>query len=619
MCNISSKPGISDDVLNMLKGKANNDPAKYSRCVIMLDGMSIRKHVDWDPVQQQMVGFVDVGTGSLENTDEATEVLVIMAVGLQSHWKVPVGYFLINGIAAEMQSEILISAIVSLYEHAAVTVVALVMDGHTTNQRMVSVLGCSFQIGNFKTNFAHPCDNMKKIHIFFYACHLLKNLRGALHALREITFQGNTARWEDIVHLQDLQVSEGLRAANKLTMKHIHIMKQKMNVRLAAQTFSSSVASALLYVQELGLLENCSGTSKFLSAIDRLFDIFNSRCPVAQGFKGPLRKENFTSVKCFLSETRSLLLNMTDMTGKKVCEGKRQIGVLGFVFNIDSLICLAHELLFQPSPVLHYLLTYKLSQDHLETFFSAVRQRGGWNNNPSAQQFKSAYRALLSHAGVLGTGSRNGNCMPQDTTSLLSIVNSAEGETPLPVLTFDRALHDHIYSGSEGSLSLFVEGVLEYISGWVVRKVCEKVSCKDCACSLVAPSTNLSSCSASLLKLKNKGGLVVPSASTLQIVRHCELVLRSSVNIKRVHCGKWEQIVVCKMMMDLPDGLFPELKQHFIETAKDFQTHEYVLISMICKQFIHVRRYHTINLTNRTLTGQSIRHSSNKNVLFLHQ
>jgi hypothetical protein len=27
----------------------------------MLDGMSIRKHIDWDPKRKEMVGFVDLG------------------------------------------------------------------------------------------------------------------------------------------------------------------------------------------------------------------------------------------------------------------------------------------------------------------------------------------------------------------------------------------------------------------------------------------------------------------------------------------------------------------------------------------------------------------------------
>jgi len=35
---------------------------------------------------------------------------------------------------------------------------------------------------------------------------------------------------------------------------------------------------------------------------------------------------------------------------------------------------------------------YKLSQDHLEMFFGIVKAQGGYNNNSTSRQFKSAYK-----------------------------------------------------------------------------------------------------------------------------------------------------------------------------------------------------------------------------------
>lgn len=46
-------------------------------------------------------------------------------------------------------------------------------------------------------------------------------------------------------------------------------------------------------------------------------------------------------------------------------------------------------------PELKYLQTYKISQDHLELFFCAIRSRGGWCPNPTAAQFVNAYKQLL--------------------------------------------------------------------------------------------------------------------------------------------------------------------------------------------------------------------------------
>jgi len=48
-----------------------------------------------------MYGFVDLGTGINIDTDElphVTYALVFLAVGLNGHWKMPIGYFLINSL-----------------------------------------------------------------------------------------------------------------------------------------------------------------------------------------------------------------------------------------------------------------------------------------------------------------------------------------------------------------------------------------------------------------------------------------------------------------------------------------------------------------------------------------
>jgi len=92
--NIVARPGISSQVLAMPKERVATDPQNNSQCSVMTGR---------DPKRQQMVGFVDLGAGSLDNdVVEATEDIVIMAVGLQGYWKIPVGYFLINGISNMM-------------------------------------------------------------------------------------------------------------------------------------------------------------------------------------------------------------------------------------------------------------------------------------------------------------------------------------------------------------------------------------------------------------------------------------------------------------------------------------------------------------------------------------
>ena len=59
----------------------------------MLDGMSIRKHAQYDGTK--VLGYVDLGAGVTDDSlPVATKVLdVYMAVSVNSDWKIPCSYF----------------------------------------------------------------------------------------------------------------------------------------------------------------------------------------------------------------------------------------------------------------------------------------------------------------------------------------------------------------------------------------------------------------------------------------------------------------------------------------------------------------------------------------------
>ena len=88
--------------------------------------------------------------------------------------------------------------------------------------------------------------------------------------------------------------------------------------------------------------------------------------------------------------------------------------------GIKSVKQLFHDLVECPGAQLQYLLTYKLSQDHLELFFAAVRSAGGFNNNPTTQQFTAAYKRLLLRSHIEGG---DGNCKKLDPIDILSVID----------------------------------------------------------------------------------------------------------------------------------------------------------------------------------------------------
>ena len=55
-------------------------------------------------------------------------------------------------------------------------------------------------------------------------------------------------KWSYIKALFELQELEGLKFANKLSRKHIEFHRHKINVEIAGQTLSSSVADAIEFL-----------------------------------------------------------------------------------------------------------------------------------------------------------------------------------------------------------------------------------------------------------------------------------------------------------------------------------------------------------------------------------
>ena len=113
---------------------------------------------------------------------------------------------------------------------------------------------------------------------------MLKLARNALANIGYFVDQDNNeVRWKYIQELHNLQQENGMKMANKLSKNHIQFYKHKMNVRLASQTLSSSVANAIEFmdiVMKDRKFEHSNGTVSFIREIDRLFDILNSRNPM---------------------------------------------------------------------------------------------------------------------------------------------------------------------------------------------------------------------------------------------------------------------------------------------------------------------------------------------------
>ena len=82
----------------------------------------------------------------------------------------------------------------------------------------------------------------------------------------------------EIYHVITRRTKHGLKFGNNLSGRHIEYFRNKVNVKIACQTFSSSVADAIEFMMLAGhSFKNAEGTIEFIRIIDRLFDLLNVR------------------------------------------------------------------------------------------------------------------------------------------------------------------------------------------------------------------------------------------------------------------------------------------------------------------------------------------------------
>ncbi len=83
-----------------------------SDCALMIGAMAIRKQVIYDKSNAKFPGFIDYGGVIPEHSEnQASEALVFLLVGLRSHWKCPIGYFLTDKLNDQMQASLVKSAL----------------------------------------------------------------------------------------------------------------------------------------------------------------------------------------------------------------------------------------------------------------------------------------------------------------------------------------------------------------------------------------------------------------------------------------------------------------------------------------------------------------------------
>lgn len=145
-------------------------------CTLVADEMAIRQQTQLNG--KRTVGWVDYGLGQSEVDEIATQVYAFVLVCNDQNWKIPLGYFFINGLQGTRKAN-LIKICLEKCNHVGV-VVALTFDGCSANFTAVSILGCELDdVDRMKTCFQHPSS---QVAVFLDPCHMIKLVRNTFEA-----------------------------------------------------------------------------------------------------------------------------------------------------------------------------------------------------------------------------------------------------------------------------------------------------------------------------------------------------------------------------------------------------------------------------------------------------
>lgn len=352
------KPGIIKQIIPVIKRSV--ETSRDRLCVLSFDEIKVREEVEYIRVNDTVV-----------LNKRYTQV--VMVRGLTKNWKQAIYY----GFDDKMTVTTLMDVINEL-EKNELLVVAVVSDLGPTNRACWNELKVNHQNPQFKT------DTDRDVFVFSDTPHLLKCIRN--HFV-DSGFVNNGVFYNaaPVVELLVRDSKSDLRICPRITVEKVMVTKaSRQKVKPAARLFSHSVSKALL---EHGG-DKGKPTAWLFKLVNDWFDVFNSNL-IRDGHRE--RKHAFGLQ---MEVQMSIIKEMTTFfeSARVVGHAKLQPFQHGILLNNKALPRLLESL---KKYDVNFLLTRRLNQDELESFFGVIRFKGGLHDHPSTKEFTYRLRNCI--------------------------------------------------------------------------------------------------------------------------------------------------------------------------------------------------------------------------------
>lgn len=330
-CTGYGEPGINVEALRVIGKKADEMQRDGNNlfCSLAWDEMNIRRHVQWCEATNKFLGYITYGSKTKDGEiPVASQALVFLITGINSEFSIPVAHFFIKGLKTEEKAN-LIRAIIDRLTSVGAKVINITFDGYANNFSACEHLGASFDTTNMKPYFENRIDGTK-IHVTCDPCHMIKLVRNCLGSEKVLENSSGKIEWRFLESLENYRLERNF-VTHKVTKKHIQWFRNKMNVRLAVQLFSNSVANSLQYLKDHNGDEfsGSEQTIEFARIMDKWFDLSNSknyRISSSNICKNPITQATAGTIFEFLDRTATYLKSLK-VNGVNVLESRKKTGM----------------------------------------------------------------------------------------------------------------------------------------------------------------------------------------------------------------------------------------------------------------------------------------------------
>lgn len=362
-------------------------PVEQRVYALKWDEMYIKSYEEYSFSLNQVEGLVDLGPlGRKNERAKCVFVFCLDSINARHPWRQPLAYFLSGKSMKAEEIMTLMKDCLDRLSKTGADVRLITCDQGPCNKKTYTQL----DVHSNKPYFIH---NGKKYYASFDFPHLVKRLASLFRKYKYLYCDGKIiASYDDyeMTWYIDNAAQGDSNLLSHITKAHIRPNTfEAMNVKRAFQLFSNRFAAAIKtagYSKQLQT-NTWKATADFTEHMNKIIDACNS-------YSLNIKFDGKRTLSSKNPDIEILLKNFVDcLRWSLSSDGISKLPCLkGFILTIPAILETYKELKEQYETF--ELATGLCNQDSVEHLFSKLRQRGGFNPNPTARMVRLSFRHI---------------------------------------------------------------------------------------------------------------------------------------------------------------------------------------------------------------------------------